>query len=99
MNTGFGKFYQILLSKLNSDMLNKSFLIFFNAIFGKKITKITIEESSFIIPVNPSYLGHKSIINLNHYRNKNFNVHYWVNPQKIIKSFLIKLLDLYITLI
>ena len=77
----FGKFYQILLSKFNYDMLNKSYLIFFNAIFGEKITKITIEGSHFIIPVNPSYLGHKSIINLNHYINKNFNVHYWVNSQ------------------
>ena len=43
----FGKFYQILISKLNSDMLNKSYLIFFNAIFGKKITKITIEKVFF----------------------------------------------------
>ena len=69
----FGKFYQILLSKFNYDMLNKSYLIFFNAIFGEKITKITIEGSHFIIPVNPSYLGHKSLINLNHYINKNLH--------------------------
>ena len=38
-------------------------------------------NSNFIIPINPSYLGHKSLINLNYYESKNFNVHYWVDPE------------------
>ncbi|MBH19579.1 MAG: hypothetical protein CL851_04045 [Crocinitomicaceae bacterium] len=77
----FGKFYQILLTKFNSNILDKSYSVIFNSIFGKKITKINIGETYFIIPVNPSYLGHKSILNLKYYRNKNFNVHYWVNSE------------------
>ncbi len=76
-----GKFYQILLSKIKSPFIDKFYKIFFNLILGKKITTINIGESSFIIPVNPSYLGHKSLINLNYYANNNFNIHYWVHPQ------------------
>jgi len=74
----FGKFYEIILSKIKSRLMNKLYKILFNLIFGKKLTNINIENKNFLIPVNPSYLGHKSLINLNFYENKNFNVHYWV---------------------
>ena len=74
----FGKFYEIFLSKIKSKLMHKLYQQFFNFIFGKKLTNINIENKNFLIPVNPSYLGHKSFINLNFYENKNFNVHYWV---------------------
>ena len=77
----FGKFHQILLSKFKSSLIDKYYKIIFNLIFGKKITTVNIGNSEFIVPVNPSYLGHKSLINLNYYDKKNFNVHYWVDPQ------------------
>ena len=76
----FGKIYEIFLSKLKSNLINKIYQRVFNFLFGNKITNINIRNSSFIIPVNPSYLGHKSLINLKYYKNNNFNVHYWVDP-------------------
>jgi hypothetical protein len=73
----FGKFYEVLLSKFKSPLINKFYKVISNLIFGKKITNIKIGDSNFIIPINPSYLGHKSLINLNYYDNKHFNIHYW----------------------
>ena len=77
----FGKFYEILLSKIKSPLIDKSYQAFFNLILRKKITNVKIGDSNFIIPINPSYLGHKSLINLNYFDNNNFNVHYWVDPE------------------
>ena len=74
-----GKIYEFF-SKVKSKLINKLYQRFFNIVFGNKITKIYLRDTSFIIPVNPSYLGHKSLINLNFYKNNNFNVHYWVDP-------------------
>ena len=76
-----GKFYEIYLSKINSNLINNFYKRIFNTLFGKKITNIKIKNLNFVIPVNPSYLGHKSIINLSYYENYNFNVHYWVDPK------------------
>ena len=76
----FGKIYEIFLSKIKSNLINRFYQRVFNLLFGNKITNINIKNSSFIIPVNPSYLGHKSLINLKFYENNNFNVHYWVDP-------------------
>ncbi len=75
-----GKFYQIVLSRLKSPLIDKIYKVIFNSIFGKKITFISIKNLNYIIPINPSYLGHKSLINLNFFDKKNFNVHYWVEP-------------------
>ena len=77
----FGKIYQIILSKFKSPIIDKNFQSIFNFFFGKKITNIRIANSNFIIPINPSYLGHKSLINLNYYNSNNFNIHYWVDPE------------------
>lgn len=77
----FGKFYEIFLSKINSSIIDKFYKFMFNLILGKKITNVKIGKSNFLIPINPSYLGHKSLINLNYYKNNNFNVHYWVDPK------------------
>ena len=77
----FGKFYQILLSKIKSPLIDKSYQSIFNIISGKKITNIRIGNSNYIIPINPSYLGHKSLINLNYYDSNNFNIHYWVDQK------------------
>lgn len=76
-----GKFYQILLYKLKSPLIDKIYKLLHNSIFGKKINYIRIKNFNYIIPINPSYLGHKSLINLSFFDKKNFNVHYWVEPK------------------
>ena len=77
----FGKFYQIVLSRLKSPLIDKIYKLIFNLTFGKKITFMSIKNINYIIPVNPSYIGHKSLINLSFFDKKNFNVHYWVEPE------------------
>lgn len=76
-----GKFYQIVFFKLKSPLIDKIYELVFNSIFGKKITFISIKNINYLIPINPSYLGHKSLINLSFFDKKNFNVHYWVEPE------------------
>ena len=76
-----GKFHQIVLSRLKSTLIDKIYKLILNSITGKKITFISIKNINYIIPINPSYLGHKSVINLNFFDKKNFNVHYWVEPE------------------
>ena len=77
----FGKFYEVLLLKLRSPLIDKFYQVIFDLILRKKITSIKVKNFNFIIPINPSYLGHKSLVNLNCYESKNFNVHYWVDQE------------------